>query len=1004
MLVQWSRSLILIITTVGSVAGFYSPMAVAFDDALFRETVAPILQKRCLNCHNDRLREGDFSVESAKSLFQSGFVIPNDSAGSHLLSLVTPTDGKAAMPKDAKALSSDEVSAIKSWIDSGAVWPANDRLHGAARDFDWWSFQPLRRPEVPTGSVSDPWCQNSIDAFILKQQRERNLGHNQEADRRTLIRRLTFDLTGLPPTMGEVIAFENDRSSDAYERLVDRLLASKHYGERWARHWLDVVQYADTCGYDKDKLRPNAWPYRDYVIRSFNEDKLYARFVQEQIAGDVLFPETADGIIGLGFIAAGPWDFIGHVEVPESKIDGKVARNLDRDNMVANTLNTFCSVTIQCARCHDHKFDPFTQQDYYSAQAIFAAVDRADRSYDTDPETVIRRSQLTNQIQRLSGEITSVEQQLQSELPPQYSKLNQTLGELKRQEKVAKTSAFGYHSQVAPSDDETKWVAVQLPRMTAVSRCELSACHDEYAGIGAGFGFPVRYRVEVTEDDDLDNAKWATVADRTDDDVVNPGLAPVRVVVGDRKIRALRVVATKLAERKQDFIFALAEIELFDSFGNRVELKATGKITAKDSIEAPVRWSKSNLIDGEKPQSETPEISERIAETQRTMQSIQTKGPIKLLAEKKQRLITRKQQVQKELDSLPAGKLVYAATTDFPVQGQFKPTKGQPRPIHVLLRGDVERPAEVVKPGLLPLHESDSGRLDPALTDGERRAALARWLTAKRNPLVWRSIVNRIWQYHFGTGLVATPNDFGRMGSLPSHPELLDWLACEFRDEGQSMKQLHRLIVTSNTYRQSSNHHAQHASIDSGNQFLWRVNRRRLSAEEVRDSMLAVSGALDLKMGGPGFYLFELEHPQHSPHYEYHKFDASNPESHRRSIYRFIARSQPNPWMTTLDCADSSQSTPKRNETLTSLQALSLMNNQFVLTMARHFANDLKSNTKATFDGDGLVRIVYEAVQRTLQRSPTERERQLLISFTEEHGVENLCRVLFNHSEFVFAD
>lgn len=1004
MFTQWSNFLRVIVMTVGCLVGFYSPTALASDEVLFRETVAPILQKHCLSCHDDRLKEGDFSLESPEWLFETDYVIPNDSAGSHLLSVVTPTDGKATMPKDAKALSSDDIAAIEVWINSGAKWPKDFRLQHTTNDFDWWSFQPLRRPKLPAISATDSSPQNPIDAFVLQRQTENNLTHNAEADRRTLIRRLTFDLTGLPPAVVDVIAFENDQSPDAYVRLVDRLLESERYGERWARHWLDVVQYADTCGYDKDKLRPNAWPYRDYVIRSLNEDKPYARFVQEQIAGDVLYPGTSDGIIGLGFIAAGPWDFIGHVEVPESKIDGKVARNLDRDNMVANTLNTFCSLTIQCARCHDHKFDPFTQQDYYSAQAIFAAVDRADRPYDSDPETVVRRSQHTNEIKRLTEEIKLIEQQLQSELPPAYTELNQSLSKLKQREKVTKSAAFGYHSQIAHRNDVTKWVAVQLSELTEVSECQLTPSHDEFAGIGSGFGFPVRYHVEVTEASDFDNAEWISVADYRNADVPNPGLVPVHIAVGNRKIKALRITATKLAERKQDFIFSLAEIELFDSIDNRIELKESGTIIAKDTIEAPVRWSKSNLIDGEKPLSNSPDISQQIAEIQRDLQSIQSTQSIKSLIERKRRLLTEKQQAQEKLNRLPSGKLVYAAATRFPAQGQFKPTNGTPRTIRVLLRGDVERPAEAVKPGLLPLHESENGQLHDGLTDGERRAALARWLTAKQNPLVWRSIVNRIWQHHFGTGLVATPNDFGRMGSLPSHPELLDWLACEFRDGGQSMKQLHRLIVTSKTYRQSSVHHEQNASIDGSNQFLWRANRRRLSAEEVRDAMLAVSGSLDLKMGGPGFYLFELEHPEHSPHYEYHKFDSANVESHRRSIYRFIARSQPNPWMTTLDCADSSQSTPKRNETLTSLQALSLMNNQFVLTMAKQFADDLKPANGTSEGSERLLKIVDEVFRRSLQRSPTQQERQLLIPFTKKHGVENLCRVLFNHSEFVFVD
>ena len=278
------------------------------------------------------------------------------------------------------------------------------------------------------------------------------------------------------------------------------------------------------------------------------------------------------------------------------------------------------------------------------------------------------------------------------------------------------------------------------------------------------------------------------------------------------------------------------------------------------------------------------------------------------------------------------------------------------------------------------------------------RAELARWLTSNEHPLVWRSVVNRVWQYHFGRGIVNTPNDFGRMGSPPTHPELLDWLAAEFRERGQSLKQLHRLIVTSNVYRQSSQNNQAMTMIDGSNQYLWRMNRRRMSAEEIRDSVLAVSGALDKRMGGPGFYLFKLEKTEHSPHYEYHKFDPADPASHRRSIYRFIARSQPNPYMSTLDCADSSQSTPRRTETLTSLQALSLLNNRFNLVMAERFAQRLSR------ERDSLPLQVDRAMQLAVGRNPSDEERESLVAYARQHGLPNLCRMLFNLSEFVFVD
>jgi hypothetical protein len=546
-----------------------------------------------------------------------------------------------------------------------------------------------------------------------------------------------------------VEAFVADADAQAYERLVDRLLASPHYGERWARHWLDVVHYGETHGYDKDKPREHAWPYRDYVIRAFNADKPYGRFVEEQVAGDVLFPGTRDGIEALGFIAAGPWDFIGHAELPESKIDGKIARHIDRDDMVANTTGTFISLTVQCAQCHDHRFDPITQEDYYSLQAVFAALDRADKPYTVD---------------------------------------------------------------ATPGADDSKSPSSRLV----------------YAGM------------------------------------VHHG----------------------------------------------------------------------------------------------------------------------------------SGSFVGTGTNG-----------GKPREIRVLHRGDVTQPGKLVGPGAIAGIADLPGRFDLPHdhAEGDRRAALARWLSDARNPLTWRSIVNRVWLYHFGRGIADTPNDFGRMGRLPTHPELLDWLAIEFRDSGQSLKSLHRLIVTSATYRQSSNA-SDHPdfdaarTLDSGNQFYWRINRRKLEAEAVRDSILAVSGKLDRTLFGPSFKDFVIEKPEHSPHYKYELHDPEDPASHRRSVYRFLVRSQQQPFMAALDCADPSMAVDKRNETVTPLQALTLLNNQLTVSMARHFAARVENG------GGDLPRQLETAFRLALARSPNDGELKTLVDYAKQHGLANACRLILNLNEFVFVD
>ncbi|HEX3871315.1 MAG TPA: DUF1553 domain-containing protein, partial [Pirellulales bacterium] len=363
--------------------------------------------------------------------------------------------------------------------------------------------------------------------------------------------------------------------------------------------------------------------------------------------------------------------------------------------------------------------------------------------------------------------------------------------------------------------------------------------------------------------------------------------------------------------------------------------------------------------------------------------------------------------LHQQMDDLPKPLLVYAGTIHTG-KGSFVGTGtrgGKPRPIHLLARGDVKKPEKLCEPGAIAAIEALPARfdLDEEASEAERRAALARWITDPRNPLTWRSIVNRVWQYHFGRGIVDTPNDFGRMGGLPSHPELLDWLATWFRDEAHgSLKQLHKLIVTSDAYRQTSEVPAEVSdaaeAIDAENALLWRQNRRRLEAEAVRDSILAVAGKLDLTMGGPSFQDFVVEEPNNSPHYLYQRHDPENPVSHRRSIYRFIVRSKQHPWMATMDCADPSMLVEKRNQTITPLQALAQMNNAFVLAMAEHFAERIEEQ------GGTLEAQVTRAMRVAVDRSPSGEELKLLVAYARQFGLPNTCRMILNLNEFVFVD
>jgi hypothetical protein len=889
----------------------------------------------------------------------------------------------------------------------GAGLPGDVSGAGATNGIHW-SYRPLLSPLVPevsssvndgasVGSVSHP-----IDRFILDRLQRDGIPPTPEADRRTLLRRVSFDLTGLPPTPAEMEAFLNDPSPDAYEQCVDRLLASPRHGERWARHWLDVVHYGETHGYDKDQPRPNAWPYRDYVIRALNADKPYSRFIREQIAGDVLWPDTEDGITATGFISAGPWDLIGHAEVPETKTDGKIARMLDRDDMVATVMNTFNSTTVQCARCHDHKFDPVRSEEYYQLTAVFAALDRADRKFDVDPAVAARRRALEARKAQLMQEKKTLDEEMIRQGGRRFALLERRIAAAEAGAKEPSRPEMGWHSAIQSKADVVQWVQVDLGQSAEIHRLLYAGCHDDYNGIGKGFGFPPRYRVELSDDPEFKTGVQR-LEDQTSADVPNPGVTPREVAVPGLRGRYVRITATRLATRMNDFIFALSELEVFDAKGVNRALGAP--VTANDSIEAAPRWGRDNLTDGWFPgrtQSEAGEALDRLRKDRKALEGLPA------LAASVARLTPIRSEldrVTQEVSTLPMQRVVYAGTVHHG-GGAFRgtgPNGGKPRPVHLLARGDVRKPGNEVTPGVpRSLGLSRGLRVDPSLPEGQRRVALAEWIADPANVLTWRSIVNRVWQHHFGRGLAETASDFGRMGIAPSHPELLDWLAVWFRDNGQSLKSLHRLIVTSRTYRQSSvvPNPETHPGMarDSDNRLLWRMNRRKLEAEAIRDSMLWVAGRLDERRGGPSFKDFVVERPEHSPHYEYALHNPEDPESHRRSVYRFLVRSQPQPMMAALDCADPSISVDRRNETLNALQALALMNHKLAVSMSRHWAARLEREARTTPERVSL------GMRLALGRGPTPEESQSLVRHTEQHGLASTCRLLLNLNEFVFVD
>ncbi|MDX1927132.1 MAG: DUF1553 domain-containing protein [Pirellulaceae bacterium] len=1011
------RSFTLIAVALACFSGKVTADEKTLHEQFFQDKVQPIFAAKCTSCHGAKVQKSSYRLDVRSIALAGGDlgespIVAGNSSKSSLIDYVSNAASDVVMPpKDSNVqrLTAEEVEVLRLWIDRGAAWP--DSASAQVDDpLDWWSFKPIGKAVVPqTGS-------DAIDYFVKAKLAENQLTMSPPADSRTLARRLYFDLIGLPPTPEALDAFELASRSDpegALDRLVEQLLSSSHYGERWARHWLDIVHYGDTHGYDKDQPRPNAWPYRDYVIRALNEDKPYRQFIEEQIAGDAIYANTRDGIEALGFISAGPWDFIGHVEVPESKTDGKIARHLDRDDMVSNAIGTFCSVTVHCAQCHQHKFDPITQDDYYSLQAVFAAVDRTDVKYYADNATQRRFTELEQQRVAANASLQQIETPLKQAAGEAYATLTARIEQAsKANSKDANQAAeFGYHSEISATQDQTKWVQVDLGERTDLRRVTLLPCYDDFNSIGAGFGFPVRFKIEACEDPEFKTnvAVFTNQLDqRPDADFNNPGLKPFTAsgmadgtTTGGNSTtisgRYVRVTATKLAPRLNDFIFALAELQVFDSADKNV---AIGKpVTSLDSIEAAPRWRRTNLTDGIAPSMVTAEDKEQLVQARERLLEAQADETTKL---KRRELIAQLADITESLSKLPKPNVVYAGSIH-KGSGNFVGTgnnNGQPRPIFLLARGQVTQPGAEMRPGALSSLNFRPARfeLPPDASESQRRVALAHWITDPANPLTWRSIVNRVWQYHFGRGFVDTPNDLGHNGGLPSHPELLDWLAADFRDSGGSLKNLHRLIVKSATYRQSSASHAEGEKLDSNNTLLWRQNRRRLEAEAIRDSVLAVSGKLDETMGGPGWQDFVVEHPEHSPHYEYGLADPEDQKTWRRSIYRFIVRSQTQPWMTSLDCADPSMRVDKRNESLSAIQALALLNNGFMLSQSKHFAE------RVAREAPDIESQVARAYWLALGNSPSDADHKELIEFAKTNGLPYLCRVLLNLNAFTFVD
>jgi mono/diheme cytochrome c family protein len=810
-----------------------------------------ILKQNCTGCHGATKTSG-LDLRTGARLRAGGeggpVIVPFEADESRLYLFVSHQQ-KPTMPPG-KKLSDADIETLRRWIEAGASFdgfenfenvvanPSNPKPGDELAKLDerpitseerrFWAFQPPRRP-IPPRVTRPGWAKNPIDAFLLAAMTAKGLKPAPKADRRTLIRRAYLDLTGLPPTPEEVEAFVNDKAPGAYEKLVDRLLTDAHYGERWARHWLDLARYADSGGFEFDVDRPEMWRYRDYVVKAFNDDKPYDQFIREQLAGDEYAPDSQEAMIATGFLRLGP----------EGGGGGERGRQDALDDLITTTSLTFMGLTVGCARCHDHKFDPIPQKDFYRIQAVFAPTRPVNYPLVGADVVAAHRAET----QRIEG--------------------------LQRPLRKAK--------------DELEAPYLKILVEEAVSRLP------EYMRIA-----------------------WRTTPEQR-----TPGQ---RLNVGQiKKTLEDDTLSQKLTER--DIV---------------------ARMSADDKLKHQELVAQIRALDRQKPKP-------------------------------------------------------YATARAIGEGGT------KPGPTYFLHRGAPDAKGPVVTPGVLSVIDETDYEFPappPNAKSSYRRRGLAEWLVSRQNPLTARVMVNRLWQHHFGEGLVRTPSNFGKLGEPPSHPELLDWLALEFIERGWSVKQMHRLMMTSQAYQMAGNDIAANVAIDPENRLLWRMPRVRLEAEIIRDRILAVAGNLDRTLGGPCVYPYiDPKLFQSSTKRTWPGKPDDDPSTWRRSLYVYSKRSIRYPLFETFDQPNLINSCERRNRSTIAPQALLLMNNNFVITEANHFAERLRREA-----GDDARAQVERAYRLALGRGPTAFERAKTVEFIQSspNGLAEFCQALFNLNEFVY--
>ena len=958
------------------------------DGSAVAEQVRALFSSRCRECHGPDSQEGGLRLDlDPRSPDETAAVVVAGSRGTSALhERVTSTDPDRRMPPRGKALSAEEIELVGAWIDAGAAWP-----EGTWRDprLDHWAWQPVVRPDVPGDAVGSA----AIDAFVAARLKESSLAPAPEADRRTLIRRASFDLVGLPPTPEEVAAFEADPAPDAFERLVDRLLAAPGHGERWARHWLDVAHYADSHGYERDQLRPHAWRYRDWVIDAINADKPYDAFLREQVAGDVIAPDDPAAVVASAFLVAGPWDFVGQVETQSAALR-RQARADDLDDMLTQVMAAACGVTINCARCHDHKLDPIPQRDYTALAALLAGVMRGNRP--VSPAAVAardaRRQELEASLRAATADVHA--------LAGAPVDLADIVGGGDGSGNGVKGAGIDPRSGVARDRTPLSFLEGIEANRPVPGPSPLVAAVLVPDGSG-----PVRF---VVDGDPIDGIPptarqgWDAIRNGPVNAQASTTTAGIDYATAGHAILGLHANAAitfDLAAIRAKHPATSRRFRAVVAYGGRAETAGADFAVYVDGV----RMAQGRLAQA----SPGEPLDVLLPVEARHLTLVATDGgdgighdqiwfgdpriegtpsrPVDepALAAARGRIET----VRQELAALPEADTVYG------------PVVQSPPPVQLLGRGDPEKPLGEIPPGLpgwiaVPVTHplADAG-------DGQRRRALAEWITDRANPLTPRVIVNRLWHHHFGTGLVDTPSDFGTGGGRPSHPALLDWLAAELVDHGWSLKHIHRLICTSKTWRQRSHGvpgAAAGMTVDSGNRLLWRMSPRRLDAESYRDAVLAVSGMLDPARGGPGFRDFRVTEA-YAPIYE--SIPVDRPDLRRRSIYRCVVRGTPDVFLTTLDCPNPANLAPVRPRTTTALQSLAILNNDFTLRHAEAWAERLRREA-----GDRPADQVRLGFQLAFGRDPDREEAAAGEALVAQAGLVQLCRMMLAANEFSAID